>query len=203
MTRRLISALAPALLARFDAQAEGDVLEHRHVAEQRVVLEDEADVALAGMQVGGLGAGEQDVALIGRFHAGDDAQQRRLAAAGGTEQATSSPVGMSRLMLSSATKLPKRLEMLRISILMGRPLTSPPRREGAKKTQRSNRFSALCASALAMDSFIHHCFPAMRAFSMSDFFMRHSTMVLATSVTSASRASTEAAAKAPMALYSL
>ena len=34
--------------AAADAQAEGHVLEHGHVAEQGVVLEDEADVAIAG-----------------------------------------------------------------------------------------------------------------------------------------------------------
>ena len=51
------------LLARLDAQAEGDILEHRHVAEQRVVLEDETDIALAGVQVGRFGAGEEDLAL--------------------------------------------------------------------------------------------------------------------------------------------
>ena len=50
--------LARALAARLDAQAEGDVLEHRHVAEQRVVLEHEADLALAHVHVGGVLAGE-------------------------------------------------------------------------------------------------------------------------------------------------
>jgi len=33
---------------RLHAQAKGDVFEHRHVAEQRVVLEHESDMALAG-----------------------------------------------------------------------------------------------------------------------------------------------------------
>ena len=40
--------------ARLDAQAEGDVLEHGHVPEQRVVLEHEADLALAHVRVGGI-----------------------------------------------------------------------------------------------------------------------------------------------------
>ena len=35
-------------LARPHAQAEGDVFEDRHVPEERVMLEDESDVALAG-----------------------------------------------------------------------------------------------------------------------------------------------------------
>ena len=36
-------------IQRLDAQAEGDILEHRHVAKQRVMLEDKADIAFAGM----------------------------------------------------------------------------------------------------------------------------------------------------------
>jgi len=58
----------------------------RHVAEQRVVLEHEAHVALTHMHVGGVFAAEQDVAVVGCFQPGDDAQQRGLAAARGAEQ---------------------------------------------------------------------------------------------------------------------
>ena len=39
--------LPRAQLARPDAQAEGDVLEHGHVAEQRIVLEHESDAPFA------------------------------------------------------------------------------------------------------------------------------------------------------------
>ena len=45
---------------RPDAQAEGDVLEHGQVPEQRVVLEDEADAPLADALVGGVVAVEMD-----------------------------------------------------------------------------------------------------------------------------------------------
>ncbi|KAG1385888.1 hypothetical protein G6F60_014675 [Rhizopus arrhizus] len=67
-------------------QAEGDVLEHRHVLEQRIVLEYEADLTLAHIDRGGVFAGEQHTAGIGRLQPRDDAQQRGLAAAGRPEQ---------------------------------------------------------------------------------------------------------------------
>ena len=72
--------------ARPHAQAEGHVLEHRHVAEERVVLEDEADAALAGLAHGRVFALEEDLAAVGVLEPGDDAQQARLAGAGGPEQ---------------------------------------------------------------------------------------------------------------------
>jgi hypothetical protein len=78
--------IARALAARLHAQAERHVVEHRHVAKQRVVLEHETHVALAHMHVGGVLAAEQDAAGVGRFQAGDDAQQRGLAAARRAQQ---------------------------------------------------------------------------------------------------------------------
>ena len=68
------------------AQPEGDVLEDRHVREQRVVLEHEAHLALAHVGVGRVLAVEQHAARIGHLQPGDDAQQRRLARARGPEQ---------------------------------------------------------------------------------------------------------------------
>ncbi|SPZ06525.1 Uncharacterised protein [Pseudomonas aeruginosa] len=100
------------------AQAEGDVVEHRHVAEQRVVLEDEADVAVAHVVLRDVLAMEHDVAGVRGFQPGDDPQQGGLAAPGGPSRATSSPLWMSRLMLSRALKALKFLLTLRISILM-------------------------------------------------------------------------------------
>src|SRR5260370_212043 len=78
--------LAGALAARLHAQAEGHVLEHCHVAEQRVVLEHEGHGALAHVDIGGVFAAEVDAADVGRLQARDDAQQRGLAAARGAEQ---------------------------------------------------------------------------------------------------------------------
>ena len=72
--------------ARLHAQAEGDVLEHAHVAEQRVVLEHEADVTFARALRQRVLAVEGDFAGIRPVEAGDDPQQRGLAGAGGAEQ---------------------------------------------------------------------------------------------------------------------
>ena len=46
--------------------------------EERVVLKDEADAAVAGVAMGGVLAIEQNGPGIGEFQAGDDAQKRRL-----------------------------------------------------------------------------------------------------------------------------
>ena len=81
-----MSGLAGALLARLDAQAEGDVVEHRHVAEQRVVLEDEAHLALAHMGLRGVLAIKQHAAAVSGLQPGNDAQQRGLAAARGVQR---------------------------------------------------------------------------------------------------------------------
>ena len=66
---------------RLDTQAEGHVLEHRHVAEQRVMLEHKTDLALAYVDLGGVLASERYAARVSRFQPGNDAQQRGLAAA--------------------------------------------------------------------------------------------------------------------------
>jgi hypothetical protein len=118
--------------------------------------------------VGRLGAGEQNFAAIGTFHAGDDAQQRRLAAAGRAEQGDQ---------------------------FAGRDVE-------IDVVERDEIAEALGDIA---DFDTHQVFSgASTVFNMSvSFFIRHSTMVLANKVTSASRARMEAAAKAPMALYSL
>jgi hypothetical protein len=68
------------------AQAKCHVLEHAHVAKQRVVLEHKAHVALAHVHVGRVFAAEENVALVGRLQPGNDAQQRGLAAARGAQQ---------------------------------------------------------------------------------------------------------------------
>ena len=81
-------AAGPALgrLACADAQRELDVLADGHVAEQRVVLEHEADAALARRDVRDVAAVQRDAAVIDLGQAGDGAQQRALAAAAGPEQ---------------------------------------------------------------------------------------------------------------------
>ena len=54
--------------------------------EERVFLEHGVDLALVGRDVHDILAVEEDLALGGLQEAAEDAQQRRLAAAGGTEQ---------------------------------------------------------------------------------------------------------------------
>jgi len=56
------------------------------VTEQGVVLEDEADAALAHVGVGRVLAVEEDGARVGHLEAGNDAQERRLARARRAEQ---------------------------------------------------------------------------------------------------------------------
>ena len=62
-------------------QAEGDVLEHAHVAEQGVVLEHEADVAVAGAAAGDVVVEVVDRPGVGLLEPGQDAQQGGLARA--------------------------------------------------------------------------------------------------------------------------
>ena len=78
------AAVAAAHAAR--AQRELDVVGHRHVAEQRVVLEHEADLALACADVRDVAAVQDDAAVVDRRQARDRAQQRALAAARRAEQ---------------------------------------------------------------------------------------------------------------------
>ena len=68
-------------------QAVGDVVGDREVGKERVRLEDDAVVALGRRQDRDVAPGLEDAAGGLRLQAGDDAQQRRLAAAGGAEEA--------------------------------------------------------------------------------------------------------------------
>ena len=63
------------------AQPEGEVLVHRHVRVERVVLEDHGDVAVARRQMGDVLAGDRDRPRGRRLEPGDQAQRRGLAAA--------------------------------------------------------------------------------------------------------------------------
>lgn len=67
-------------------QGEGDVLADAHVPEQGVVLKDEPDVTIARRLGGDAAAGVEHLAAVRRLEAGDDPQERRLAAARGAEQ---------------------------------------------------------------------------------------------------------------------
>ena len=73
-------------LSRTNLEPERDVLEHRHVAKERIGLEDEADVAI----LHGLGrcvlVAKEDAAGGRRLEAGDETQERRLPRARGAEE---------------------------------------------------------------------------------------------------------------------
>ena len=64
-----------------DPQREQHVLQHRHVREQRIGLEDQPDVALLRRRVGHVAAADEDAARRRPVEAGDQRQQRRLARA--------------------------------------------------------------------------------------------------------------------------
>ena len=81
---RALLALALSDLALL--QAVGDVVEDRHVREERVLLEDGVHVALVGRRARDVAAADQDLALVGLLEAGDHPQRRRLAAAARPEQ---------------------------------------------------------------------------------------------------------------------
>ena len=69
-----------------EAQAEGDVVEDRHVGEERVVLLDDAEPPAVGRQGRDVPPVEQHAAGVGTLEPRDHAQQRGLARAGGAQQ---------------------------------------------------------------------------------------------------------------------
>ena len=87
-TRSAIAGGRRPVAAAAHPQAEGDVLEDRHVPEEGVVLEDEAHLALARGHVRHVVAVEEHpaAARVGELEAGDDPQERRLARARGAEE---------------------------------------------------------------------------------------------------------------------
>src|SRR6185437_991200 len=68
------------------AQRELDVLSHRHVTEQGVVLEHQADPAVARRHVGHVTPVQCDTAVVDSRQAGNGAQQSALAASAGPEE---------------------------------------------------------------------------------------------------------------------
>src|SRR5258707_964218 len=68
------------------AEAEGDVLEHGHVREERVRLEDQAEVPPMDGHPRDVLPREDDLAAVGLDEPGDHPEQRALAAARGPEE---------------------------------------------------------------------------------------------------------------------
>ena len=69
-----------------ERQAKGDVVVHVHVGEEGILLEDGVDFALVGRDADDVLTVEEHLALARLQKAAEDAQQRRLAAARGSEQ---------------------------------------------------------------------------------------------------------------------
>ena len=67
-------------------EPEGDVVEHLHALEQRIALEDEADVPLLHREAERILAAEEHPARGRELEPGEDAKERRLARAGRPEQ---------------------------------------------------------------------------------------------------------------------
>ncbi len=85
-TRARISRRRRTLRACAHLQAKRDIACHRHVTEQRVVLEHEADATLARRHAVHGAIGDDDIAGIDELEAGEHAQQRGLARARRTQQ---------------------------------------------------------------------------------------------------------------------
>src|SRR5437899_8196314 len=83
---RLYCGLGQASAARAHAQPERDVFEDCHVAEQRIVLEHEPDLAITRVRVRRIIAVEGDRSRVRCLEPGNHPQQRRLAGAGWAEQ---------------------------------------------------------------------------------------------------------------------
>ena len=78
---------------RLHVQAEGHIVGHGQVPEERIVLEDEADLAFPDGPAGGVLAVEDDPPRICGLQPGDDPEQGRLARPGGAQERHQLPAG--------------------------------------------------------------------------------------------------------------
>ena len=118
-------------LAHF--QAEGYVVEHRHMGEKGVALEHEAEVALVQRHVGDVPAVEEDAALVGLREAGDQAEGGGFSAAGGAQQADELPpihlqieIPQDDVLVISGGDIPQlqqchSVSLLCVSVILKRP----------------------------------------------------------------------------------
>ncbi len=67
-------------------QAKSDIVEHRHMTEQRVMLEHETDLAIARVQAADVGAVEANMPAGLMLQPGDNAQQRGFPGTGRPQQ---------------------------------------------------------------------------------------------------------------------
>ena len=112
--QHLVDALANQLARRFaHLESIRDVLRDGHVPEQRVVLEDETNFAIARRLLGDVLAVADDGPGVGDFESRDDAQQRRLAGSRRSEQREQLAV---RNVEADALERRKAAELLRNTI---------------------------------------------------------------------------------------
>jgi hypothetical protein len=96
-----------AFAARQHGQAKRDVVEHGHMAEQRVMLEHKAHFTIAGMQAAHVGAVKADVPAGLMLKPGDNTQQRGFPEPDGPSSATICPEGISSEISFSTWVRPK------------------------------------------------------------------------------------------------
>jgi hypothetical protein len=77
-------------------QAEGDILKYRHMAEQRIVLEDEAHFTVTGVNAAHVGAMETNMTAGLILQTSNNTQQRGFPEPDGPSSATICPEGISR-----------------------------------------------------------------------------------------------------------
>ena len=96
-------------------QPEGDVFAHGHVAEQCVVLEHEADAALAGGDIVDAPPADEDIAAVRLLQPCNHAQDGGLARAGRAEQADEAPLFHGKIHIVRGLEMTKRLfDMLQL-----------------------------------------------------------------------------------------
>jgi hypothetical protein len=157
-------------------QAKRHVLENRHVPKQGVVLEDEADAALAHVPGGGVLTFEQHTAGSRRFQPGDHTEERGLAGSGRSQQSD---------------------ELARIDV----EADFLQRREGPEALRDvddldAHRSLPICSDAAGASA-------SMSASLRALFCIRHSTTPLPTITSSAMPTSSPATLKAAANWYSL
>ncbi len=119
----------------------GDVLLHRHVREQGVVLEDGVHLAGEGRQVGDVPPGELDPAAVGPLEPRDQPQQGGLARTGGPEQGEELAVPDLQVDTGHRGRVPEGLPYLpqpdRIPLHGPQPFQAPA---GSSREDRNARF---------------------------------------------------------------
>ena len=131
------------------AQAVLDVLLHRHVREERVVLEHGVDVALGGRDAGYVDAGQLDAPLVGPLEAGDQRSVVVLPEPDGPSSVKNSPTAMSRSTPATARTSPKVRRMPvsrtaggpRVQLAQTQPEPASPRASSRIASPRSSSSS--------------------------------------------------------------